>query len=156
MRRRLQTDFGQSLAYEYIDRILTSGNRCFDRRLIGPVPLILGPLLDPPLEDLFLTLAERLVRIGWRHALFRIGGQHTFDHRAFGRVARRNRTAVDGFIAQIKPQIGLAVSGIRPMTGEAVVGKDGAHITVELDLLRQRRLIAPPHRVHQQRGHQTE
>src|SRR5262249_44909022 len=108
-------------------------NRRPDRRDQRPVRLILGPALDPFGEQFLLIGRELLLRHRRRHLLVSIVRENATDHLAVVGMARHNRLFVDGDLALIEPQVGLAGSAVRPMAREAVVEQNGTDVAVGLN-----------------------
>ncbi len=89
---------------------------------------------DPPDQRLDLVLAELPLRIGRRHPQVGIGGRDSLDQ-----LALAGMPGVDdrsGPLGSIEAQIGLASTGIWPMTEQAVLGEDRANVAVEINLIR--------------------
>ena len=100
---------------------------------------VAGSCFDPALEHIPLFGGERrLVRLGRGHDLVGIGTQNTLPRFGFGQIARNNgaRAVVfgRGAFERVQTQACLAVFGVEPVTGVALVGENGADIPVELDL----------------------
>ena len=77
----------------------------------------------------------------------------TISERALGLAAaepvgRDHAMAVavtQGIFLAIESQVGLARPFVRPVAGEAVIGKDGTDVAVEFDERRRRRISASDH-----------
>ena len=138
--RWFQTKLSDALIHQSIHRVLPGGDRGFLRHIIGPVLLILRALGDPAFENFFLLSGEFLVRIGRRHQFVFIGAEDPLDQIAFIRLARHEGVLLHSGLTHIEPQFRLAMASVVAMAVETVVREDRPHITVELDLLRQRRL----------------
>ena len=103
-----------------------------------PMSAILRPLRDPPTENLSLGRSHRLVDVRRRHDHVGIGARDAGEDLAGLRLAGHDRRAAalecrDGDTAVVEPQPRLPVFGIGPMAGEAAVGEDRPHITVEVE-----------------------
>ena len=58
----------------------------------------------------------------------------------------------DRLLAQVQPQVGLAMARVGTVAEEAVVRQNRPHVAIELDLLRQRRVrLREARRARQQR-----
>ena len=53
----------------------------------------------------------------------------------FVRLAGHDGFGLDGLVALVEPQVGLARGAVGPVAGEAVLGQDGPHVAVVFDLL---------------------
>ena len=98
-----------------------------------PMPLPGGSLFNPTSEHISLLLSQLLVRVEWRHSQVGIVRR---DPRPG--VAIIESVAAKGqfdAVLLVQSQVGLAMVRIRTMALEAVVGKDGAYVTIELGCL---------------------
>ena len=83
-------EFGQD---EVVDRVLRPRlvgdrrHRRANRLGVGPMGCVLGPLLDPLLQDGDFTGGQLLPRLGWRHDFFGFRGDHTLNQRTVLRLA---------------------------------------------------------------------
>ena len=97
--------------------------------------LILRAFVDPLLQDGdfgWSQIAE--LRLGRWHVIVGIGGEDALDHLAHLRLAGQKGFRLDGGVAHIQAQVGLALFGIRPVAEEALVREDGTYIAIELHL----------------------
>jgi hypothetical protein len=102
--------------------------------------LILGPLLDPGLEEGFLLGGEWFVRCRGRHEAVNVVRQNAADqltrsglaryHGSFARVGWLGRRFSD-----VQPQSGLAGPFVGTMTFKAVGRQDRTNLAVEVDRL---------------------
>ena len=95
--------------------------------------LVLSPRGDPAFQQLLFISSQRLVMPGRWHHRFRIGGINPFDQFALRKVARSDRTRIDGRGTLIQSQITLAGILVRTMTRKATVGKNRSDVTIEID-----------------------
>ena len=108
--------------------------RC-DKR---PMLFELTPLLDPFPQRFDLLRRERFARIGRRHADVRVVASDPGDQLALVRLARGDH----GFRApqvacirpDIKPQLGLPLTGIRPVALETIVRQNRPYVAREIEL----------------------
>ena len=98
----------------------------------GPVILILRAFRYPLLQRLLLRIGQHPLALGWRHEFIRVGVEDALQQRALSRVTRHNRTGLDRVIANIEPQLAVAMRWVRPVAEETLVTEDGPHIAVEL------------------------
>jgi len=102
------------------------------------VRLVLGTLDDPVVQQFFFVVAELLASVRRRHQVVLVIGCDAGEQFTPARGAGHDRrVAVEisqRAFAGVEAQIGLAVAGIRPVAGEAFVGKNRADIAVELNL----------------------
>src|SRR5688572_10822041 len=96
-----------------------------------------GSLLDPPAEGVFLLLRKLLVRMDGRHPQGFLVVRDALIQDAQLRLAGDNHLAALAFressFAHVETQAGHAGALIRAMTGEAIVGKDRADISLEVN-----------------------
>ena len=122
--------------HEPVDRV-ADPCRVLHRRQLGPlrgnerpVRLILGPVGDPALEHVFLRWVSFLVVAGGGIELLGILGVDPGDQLARFGVAGRDGAGLDGRLAAVEPQIGLAGGAVGPVAGEAVLGQDRPDVAV--------------------------
>ena len=120
------------------------------------MPFVGGTLFDPAPQQVHLGVGEaRLLRLRRRHHLVRIMGENALEQLAgvgFARVDCGVASQVrQGALAKIEAQLALAILFIRPVAGEAVVGKNRPDVLVEADAFGQR-----GRRADSQRGQQNE
>jgi hypothetical protein len=96
-----------------------------------PMRLVLGPLGDPPLEEVFLLGRERLLQARGRHHLVSILGKDPVEHDARIGVSRNDRAALDGVVPLVEAEIGLAAGAVGAVAGETVLHEDRADVPVE-------------------------
>ncbi len=70
---------------------------------------------------------SRLFRDRRRHLLVAIVAGDAFHERTLGRLAGHDRL-LDRALPQVQAQIGLSLRGVRPVTGKARLGQDGADV----------------------------
>src|SRR5262249_49372339 len=73
-------------------------------------------------------------RLGRRHDLVRPLRTDPLDERAGVRLAGNDDLGLEGIVATVEAQAGLARGAIRAMTGEAVLRQDRPHGAVVIDL----------------------
>ena len=119
-----------------------------------------GAVGDPTLQQIFLGIAELLVRVGRRHRHVGVGRVDPRDEFAGLRVCRHDRPGTiavgRGSGEGIEPQIGLPVAGVGPVAGEALVSEDWKDVTVEADRLGGRSGGMRPHGHRQAAGRERE
>ena len=134
--RRGQSFGGELLADEVIDRVAGRGglHGGFESPVLPPD----GALGDPATQDIHLLLGQPgLVGLGRRHELILVGGDDAFDQGADVRLAGHEGFLGDGRLADVQPQLGLAVRFVLAVAAEAVVGEDGQDVAAEADRLRR-------------------
>ncbi len=109
----------------------------------GPVPLILGPFVDPAAERVDLLGAELLVRARRRHHHFFVFARHARDHIALVGAAGHNREDtrvcfLDRGVVLVEAQARLARLVVKAVTLKAVLGQDRPHVAIERQLGRFR------------------
>ncbi len=117
-----------------------------------PVRLIRGAGLDPFLQEIFLPGRQRLVQRGRRHELLGVRGIDAREELATLKIAGRDGPELDGGLAAIEPQVGLAGRAVGPVASETVLRQDRPDVAIILGLLRGRRGAARERQ--QQRPHQ--
>ena len=158
LRRGLQSDLREPLLHESVNGIADFPRRRvrrdvrFHRLLIRPMPLIFRTLRDPLFEDLLLPHREFFVRLRRRHQLVLVRRENAFHEFARLGFPRHERFALQRLLADVEPQLCLAVLRIVAVAVEAVIREDRPHIAVEFDLRRQRRIGG----ARDARGKQTE
>src|SRR5690606_7584416 len=100
------------------------------RRQERPVRLVFRAGLDPLPQALLLFRRERLLCVRRRHDVVRIRREDPSDQRALAGLAGSDRALLDRIVAAIEPEAGLARGAVRAVTGEAVLGEDGANVAV--------------------------
>ena len=138
----------QALVDEGVDRIgdwrLAIAN-CWHCRLHrhfeGPVLLIRSPLLDPFADGGLLLGGQRLVRLRGRHHVILVVADDPLPGLALRQITRLDRHVavlvwLERAFDDVEPELGLALFGVDPVTGEALVGKNWPDVAVELELLR--------------------
>ena len=97
-----------------------------------------GPLVDPFADQLNLLRSQGPVGIGRRHSEASILGADPLVKPAVSALARKDylvaATVSEDTFFSIQPELGLAALLVRPMTSEAVVGKNGADFPVEIQV----------------------
>ena len=100
--------------------------------------LVFGALGDPVAQQFFILVGQWLAGFRRRHQVVLVAGGDAGEQLAPGRFAgNHRRVAVEighYSFACVEPETGLAMIGIRPVAGEAVVGEDRADIAVKLNL----------------------
>ncbi len=136
------------------------GNRMATGANVGPGFAVGGALRDPLLQELLLLRRQFLVRLRGRHDLVGIGVVDAGDHFALVRLAGDDGigqfAALGGALEGVEPQAGLALLFVRSVTGETVVGEDGADVAVEVDLGRGRIRSEQPQRAQRAQGLDSE
>ena len=118
---------------ERVDGLDRGRHGRFDRRLIGPMVLILRSFGDPTLEELLLFRSQLLVRFGRRHDLFRIGQEQPLHQFARRGVAGDEGLLLQRVLPDVQAQLGLAVARVVAVAIEAVVREDRPDVAVEFD-----------------------
>ena len=100
--------------------------------------LVFGALGDPATERFNLLGGQVLVRLRRRHAVLFVRRDQTGDELALIRLPRDDHGVASaiqrGVRGVVEPQPALAVVGVLTVAVEAVFGKDGANVAVELQL----------------------
>ena len=109
------------------------------QRLVGPVALVLGTLGDPALEQGLLDGRERLVGLGRRHQLVRIGAVEAMHQFTAGSVSGHDGLLAglgrpERLVPEVEPQATLHLLHIGPVAREAVLGEDRPDVAVEPDV----------------------
>ena len=152
LRRGLQSDLREALLQEHVHAILPRGQSSFHRLFISPMPLVFRTLRDPFPQDFLLPRREFFVRLRRRHQLVLVRRENALHEFARLGLSRHERLALQRLLADVEPQLCLAVFRIVAVAVEAVVREDRPHIAVEFDLRRQRRIGG----ARDARGKQTE
>jgi hypothetical protein len=105
-------------------------------RIECPVRLVVRPLLDPAVEQLFLVFRKPPIGVRRRHQNVGIGRVDPFEDRARAGVARHDRAGVDRRLTVVEPQIGLPLLAVLAVAIEAVFRQDRPDVAVELERLR--------------------
>ena len=115
----------QSLGREFLADKGVDG-MSFGRGLHGsfesPVLAPHGAFGDPAAEEVYLGLGQpSLVRLGRRHEFVLVGGHDALDESADVGLARHERFLGQGGLADVEPELGLAVRLILAVAAETVV-----------------------------------
>src|SRR6476660_9655256 len=97
--------------------------------------LVIRALGNPAFQRFFLGGRELLFRRGWRHRFVRITGGDSLNDSAFCRLFRHNSSVLNGNLALVESQVGLARCRVGPMTGKAVFREDRPDIAVVLEVV---------------------
>ena len=120
-------------------RLVRRGDLRLDRRAERPVPLVLGSLFNPLLEQLFLSVGQRLLGGGRGHHQRLVGREDALPHFTLVEGTSRQggpRVALgQGGLGHIQPQVGLAGLGIRAVAGETMGRENGQNIAPKLHLI---------------------
>ena len=96
---------------------------------------IFRPLLNPGLDGRFILRAELQVRLRLGHDFIGIFADNALPDFTLGQVAGDDRSAAfmftHGFFGEVEPELGFARFLIEAVTGETVLGEDGADIAVK-------------------------
>ena len=108
------------------------------RRDERPVRLVLGPLLDPALEQFDLPSRQRLAAVHWRHLFARVSGPDPASQLTLTELPRHEGDATRsqlrlGVFGHIQPQPRLSCLLIRPMTGKTIVRQDRPDVAIEFN-----------------------
>jgi hypothetical protein len=131
------------LGEEGVDRVAAGRDgrhRGLDRRLEGPVALVLGTLLDPAFHERHLFLGEHLVELRGRHVFVRVVGAEPLHHLALFRMTGHDRrlagfAAFAGGLERVEAELALDLVLVGTVAGVAGVGEDGPDVAIELHLL---------------------
>ena len=146
---------------EAVDRTATP-RRIANRRHLRPfhprerpVALILGPLLDPAVEDCGLRRRDRLAEMWRRHHDVGIGARNPGEKFTLVGLSRHDRPRPaaqfsGGVGGQIETQARLSLGIIGAVAGEAPVGEDRPHVAIERDPLAARIFGRPTAGGHEQ------
>ena len=99
--------------------------------LEGPVACVVRAFGYPLSEELGFLLGYPLWGLLRRHAFLRVFVRDAVEEFAFSWFAGGD--GLEGVFPEVKPQVALPGLGIRPVASEALVGKDGADVFVEVD-----------------------
>ena len=105
----------------------------WDDRNESPVGLVRCPLSDPFCDQIALLLGDRLACFWRRHDRIWVVRDDAFEDRACLWVSRKDGVCIEGCLAIVESQVGLARVGIRTMASEAGIREDGANISIEFD-----------------------
>ena len=113
------------------------GRRLLDR-LVGPVPLPFGPLLDPSKQDRQLLGIQLVSKVRRRHALVSGGVGDPAGQLASGDVTGTDerKTARPPFaeaLRNVEAEVCLPLSPVRAVALEAMLGEDGANVPTETE-----------------------
>ena len=101
--------------------------------LISPWIFILGTFSNPLSKQFSLCLADLFMRFGRWHDLVRIGVKNACHEFRFLGLPWLDRPAFGSSLKSVEAQILLAGLGIRSVTMEALIRKDGPDVAVEID-----------------------
>src|SRR5262249_43605330 len=104
------------------------------RRSIGPMRFPVGALIDPAANEVDLRFSEDETGAGRRHAIRFVGRADALVEPAPGAVRWRD-DAIAALLG-VEAETSLALLLVGAVAGEALVGQDGADLTVEIDLRR--------------------
>ena len=129
------------------------------RALESPVPMILGSLVNPALDQIDLPVRQLSPRARGRHLPARILGADSPIEHAGGGVAGDDHRApkislLEGTLGSIESEFELTFLLVRTVTFEAVIGEDGSDFQIEVDL-RCRRAGFGQQPAEQQEAHST-
>ena len=127
-----QALFGEPCVHQMVDRSRAVGRVRPLRPDVGPVLLVLGALLDPRLDQLLLAVRQPLVGRDGRHHQHGTRLADAVDQPAARGVPGLDHPPSQHLLAPVQAQVGLPGIAIRAVAGEAVLGKDGADVAVEL------------------------
>ena len=95
--------------------------------------LVLGPFGHPPLEDFFLRGTQNLLQARRRHHFFGVVGVDPVEDCSRIHIARHNGPVLDGILAAIQTQVGLATGAIGPVTSETVLDQNRPDVPVKAE-----------------------
>ncbi len=133
MRQALALQPGQDEAVDRVTdpRLVLDGGRVGpDRRDVRPVRLVLGAGRHPAFQHFLLPVGQGFLRAGRRHHLGRLVPENTVNQLAFIGITRDDGPLLDGGVALVQAQPGLARPGVGAVAGEAVLRQDGADVAV--------------------------
>ena len=129
---RIEIGFEQGDVFEVLASQVRRVGRWNDRN-VSPVGLVGCPLSDPLCDQVALFLGDRLACFGRRHDRIWVVRDDAFEDRACLWVSRKDGVCIEGCLAIVESQVGLARVGIRTMASEAGIREDGANISIEFD-----------------------
>jgi len=95
--------------------------------------LILRAGSNPAFEQVFLFLRQDFVCLGRRHQVIRVRCGDPVNQRTCLRLARNDCLLLQGRLADVQPQVGLAGLGIRAVTLKTVLRQNRLNVAVEFD-----------------------
>ena len=99
--------------------------------------IIFRAFCDPGFENLDLLWTQGFVGLRRRHELIEIGRLETLDDLALCSISWRENSGIQRILSIIETQVAFRFT--RPVTFEAGVRKDGAHVTIKIDRSREQR-----------------
>ncbi len=129
---------------EAVDRIANPGGFARDRqrgglhRLERPVVFPVRAMGDPLAKQGDLLGLELLAGLDRRHHVVLVGMGDAADQFALGGLAGDDGESaglggLEGVGLEVEAELGLALALVRAVAGEAVLGKDGADVAVEIN-----------------------
>lgn len=107
------------------------------RRLIGPMPLIVGPLGNPSPDPLDLLGAKTRALPRRRHHLVLILTEEPMEHLAGLRLSGHDRRMTAqvrrGALKGVEAKAGLALLLVRAMAGNAMIRDQGTNVPIEIE-----------------------